>query len=70
MANTIERQDNRVIVHGELYDFHRLIAILHTIVEKLRFSDQIQPPSRSKSSHCLGPNPATVSEQIQPPAWG
>ena len=27
---------------------------------QMRISDQIQPPSRSKPSHCLGPNPATL----------
>ena len=31
----IDRTDNRIVVSGELYDFHRLLAQIHTIVEKL-----------------------------------
>lgn len=39
MNNSIERQDNRIIVDGELYDFHRLLSHIHAIVEKLGYQD-------------------------------
>ena len=41
MNSTIERQDNRIVVSGELYDFHRLLAQIHTIVEKLNYKDVV-----------------------------
>jgi len=39
--SSIERIDNRIIVTGELYDFHRFLSILHTIVQKLKYQDVI-----------------------------
>jgi len=41
LNSTIERQDNRIVVSGELYDFHRLLAQIHTIVEKLNYKDVV-----------------------------
>lgn len=41
MADTVERRDNRIIVTGELYDFHRLLAQIHHIVEKLGYAEVI-----------------------------
>lgn len=37
--STIERIDNRIIVGGELFDFHRFLAHIHTIVDKLAYQD-------------------------------
>ena len=39
--NGIERKDNKIIVTGELYDFHGLLAQLHAIVEKLEYADVV-----------------------------
>jgi hypothetical protein len=41
LNSTIDRRDNRIIVAGELYDFHRLLANVHTIVEKLGYQDVV-----------------------------
>ena len=41
MNGKIERVDNRVIVTGDLHDFHRLLAVLHTIVEKAAYKDVV-----------------------------
>lgn len=41
MASDIERVDNRIVVRGELFDFHRLLANVHNIVEKLGYSDVV-----------------------------
>ena len=41
MNGKIERVDNRVIVSGDLYDFHRLLAALHAIVEKAGYTDVV-----------------------------
>ena len=41
MISTIERTDNRIVVTGELYDFHRLLAQIHAIVEKLGLQDVV-----------------------------
>jgi hypothetical protein len=38
LVNTnIERIDNRIIVKGELFDFHRLLSYIHQIIEKLEY---------------------------------
>lgn len=39
--STIDRTDNRIVVTGELYDFHRFLAMLHSIVEKAGYSDVV-----------------------------
>lgn len=39
--NSIERRENLIIVTGELYDFHRLLSLIHQIVEKLDYEDVI-----------------------------
>jgi hypothetical protein len=39
--STIDRQGNRVIVSGELKDFHRLLSMVHNIVDKLGYSDVV-----------------------------
>jgi anti-sigma regulatory factor (Ser/Thr protein kinase) len=36
---SIERIDNRVVVSGQLYDFHRFLSQIHAIVEKARYDD-------------------------------
>ena len=41
MSNLIERRDNRIIVTGELYDFHRFLSLIHTIVDKLSYQEVI-----------------------------
>jgi hypothetical protein len=41
MSSTIERIDNRVVVTGDLYDFHRLLALIHAIVEKAGYKDVV-----------------------------
>lgn len=38
MAGQIDRKENRIIVSGDLYDFHRLLANVHQIVEKFEHS--------------------------------
>jgi hypothetical protein len=40
-VNTIERRDNQIVVTGELVDFHRFLAHVHTIVEKLGYTEII-----------------------------
>lgn len=37
----IDRKENRVIVNGELFDFHWLLSQIHTIVEKLNYQEVI-----------------------------
>lgn len=39
--NSVERIDNRVVVRGEFYDFHRFLGCIHAIVERLRYADVI-----------------------------
>lgn len=46
----IERYDNRIVVTGDLFDFHRLLAQIHTIVEKLGYSDVILDLSQCTSA--------------------
>src|SRR5947209_1373540 len=41
MNSSIERIDNRIVVTGELFDFHRLLAQIHAIVEKLGYRDVV-----------------------------
>jgi hypothetical protein len=41
LNSTIDRIDNRIVVGGELYDFHRFLAHIHTIVEKLAYQDVV-----------------------------
>lgn len=38
---SIERVDNRIVVTDELHDFHRFLAMVHSIVEKLGYSDVV-----------------------------
>ena len=40
-TSTVIRQDNRILVRGELYDLHRFMAILHTATNKLGYQDII-----------------------------
>ena len=40
-VNTIERIENRVVVTGELRDFHYFLTLIHTIVEKLVYQEVI-----------------------------
>ena len=37
MNSSIQRIDNRIVVSGELYDFHGFLAQIHAIVEKLGY---------------------------------
>ena len=37
--SSIERTENRIVVAGELIDFHRLLAQVHTIVDKLGYGE-------------------------------
>lgn len=39
--SSIERIENRIVVEGELYDFHRFLGYIHAIVEKMRYQDVI-----------------------------
>lgn len=41
MTSNIERKDNRVTVTGELFDFHRFLAQIHTIIEKLSYKEVV-----------------------------
>jgi hypothetical protein len=41
VLSMIDRQANRVVVTGELFDFHRLLSLIYTIVEKLGHKDVI-----------------------------
>lgn len=41
LQNGVERIENRIVVTGELFDFHRLLSQLHAIVEKLEYTDVI-----------------------------
>ena len=41
MNSSIQRIDNRIVVSGELYDFHGFLAQIHAIVEKLGYQDVI-----------------------------
>jgi len=40
-TNSIDRINNKIVVTGELFDFHGLLAQLHATVEKLEYSDVI-----------------------------
>lgn len=46
----IDRVDNRVIVTGELYDFHRLLAVIHSIVEKAGYQDVVLDLSKCSAA--------------------
>lgn len=41
LLSSIDRTDNRIVVEGELYDFHRFLGHIHTIVQKLAYQDVI-----------------------------
>lgn len=41
MNGTIDRTDNRIVVNGELYDFHRFLSHIHTIVDKCSYQDVV-----------------------------
>jgi len=41
MSSSIDRVDNRIVVAGELFDFHRLLAMIHAIVEKAGYQDVV-----------------------------
>jgi hypothetical protein len=49
-VHSIERVDNRIIVAGELIDFHRLLAMVHNIVEKLGYEEVILDLGRCTSA--------------------
>lgn len=40
-VNTVERKDNRILVNGELYEFHRLLSHIHNIVDKLSYQEVV-----------------------------
>jgi hypothetical protein len=46
----IERKENRIVVEGELYDFHRFLSQIHTIVEKAGYSDVVLDLERCTSA--------------------
>jgi anti-sigma regulatory factor (Ser/Thr protein kinase) len=78
MNGKIERVDNRIIVTGELRDFHRLLAVLHAIVEKAGYKDVIldlegcttafQNAMLSVCAQVLAYGEAGVSFDLIPPA--
>jgi len=78
MSGKIERVDNRVVVTGELNDFHRLLACLHAIVEKAGYNDVIldlgactlafQNSMLSVCAQVLAYREAGVSFDLIPPA--
>lgn len=41
MNNNLERRENRVIVTGELFDFHRFLSYVHTIIEKMSYREVV-----------------------------
>jgi anti-sigma regulatory factor (Ser/Thr protein kinase) len=41
MSGAISRTDNRIVVTGDLRDFHRLLAQIHAVVEKLGYQDVV-----------------------------
>ncbi|MDO3619793.1 STAS-like domain-containing protein [Ralstonia pseudosolanacearum] len=51
MTSNIERKDNRITVTGELFDFHRLLANIHTIIEKLSYREVIIDLGRCTSAY-------------------
>jgi anti-sigma regulatory factor (Ser/Thr protein kinase) len=48
--STIDRVDNRIVVAGELADFHKFLAIIHNIVERLGYSDVVLDLSQCTSA--------------------
>ena len=39
LNSTIERQENRITVVGDLYDFHRLLSDIHHTIERLGYQE-------------------------------
>lgn len=39
MSENIYREDNRIIVEGNLYDFHRLLSMVHSGIEKASYEN-------------------------------
>lgn len=48
--SSIDRVDNRIVVSGELVDFHRLLAMLHNIAEKLGYQEVVLDLERCTSA--------------------
>jgi hypothetical protein len=73
----IERHDNKVVVGGDLDDFHRLLAQIHTIVEKLEYPDVVldfrnctsayQNSMLSVCAQVMAYRESGISFQIYPP---
>ncbi len=41
MSNQIHRDGNRVVVAGDLTDFHRLLSVIHGAIEKAKYEDLV-----------------------------
>ncbi|WP_153134700.1 STAS-like domain-containing protein [Paraburkholderia agricolaris] len=41
MSSYLERKDNRIIVAGELFDFHRFLSLVHAAIEKMSYREVI-----------------------------
>jgi hypothetical protein len=78
MASSIQRIDNRIVVTGELYDFHGFLAQIHAIVEKLGYEDVVldlghcslafQNAMLSVCAQVMAYRKAGVSFELIPPA--
>jgi hypothetical protein len=78
VTSSVERADNRVVVQGDLYDFHRFLAIIHAIVEKAGYRDVVLDLERcsaafqnsmlSVCAQVMAYRAAGVSFSLVPPA--
>lgn len=50
LQSNIERIENKIIVTGELFDFHRLLSHMHHIIEKLGYTEIIFDLSKCTSA--------------------
>lgn len=76
--STIDRTDNRIVVRGELRDFHRLLSMLYVAVEKLEYPDVVLDLGQCTSAfqntmlsvcvQVLAYRNAGVSFELVPPA--
>jgi len=50
MNGTIYREENKVIVSGDLVDFHKILSSLHVVVEKLGYQSVVIDTSSCTSA--------------------
>jgi hypothetical protein len=78
LNSTIERIENRIVVGGELYDFHRFLSLIHTIIEKRAYQDVVLDLENCTSAYqnsmlsvcvqVMAYRKAGISFQLVPPA--